>query len=250
MAAQAGVDALIVADIGVLRYASDSWPDLRLHLSVQGSATNPEAISFYHRQFGIQRARVAQGTVGQTGRPHRRESPGGDRGVRLRQPLRDGRRTLSAIELRHRTLAKYLWCLLPRLLMFAGQKHPEVERCASTTSSSTATAERRGRDIPPFARVVSRSPTTPSMPWKNPPASIRWISCRNSSKSGVSAIKIEGRQRSPAYVAEVTRVMRAALDALARDPGNFKVDGAWMRSLGELSEGTQTTLGAYHRPWM
>ena len=31
-------------------------PNLRLHLSVQGSATNYEAINFYHQQFGIQRA--------------------------------------------------------------------------------------------------------------------------------------------------------------------------------------------------
>jgi len=33
-----------------------TYPNLRLHLSVQGSATNYEAINFYHQQFGIQRA--------------------------------------------------------------------------------------------------------------------------------------------------------------------------------------------------
>jgi hypothetical protein len=35
---------------------------------------------------------------------------------------------------------------------------------------------------------------------------------------GVAAIKVEGRQRSPTYVAQVTRTLRAALDELASDP--------------------------------
>jgi putative protease len=55
-AAELGIDALIVADIGVMDYATRQWPELRLHLSVQGSATNAAAIRFYHEQFGIQRA--------------------------------------------------------------------------------------------------------------------------------------------------------------------------------------------------
>jgi putative protease len=39
-------------------YACRNWPELRLHLSVQGSATSHEAIRFYHEQFGIRRAVV------------------------------------------------------------------------------------------------------------------------------------------------------------------------------------------------
>jgi len=57
-AAELGVDALIVADTGVLDYASTQWPELRLHLSVQGSATNSGALRFYYEQFNIQRAVV------------------------------------------------------------------------------------------------------------------------------------------------------------------------------------------------
>ncbi|MBT6651371.1 MAG: U32 family peptidase, partial [Gammaproteobacteria bacterium] len=33
-AAEAGVDAVILADIGLLDYAAERWPDLHLHLSV------------------------------------------------------------------------------------------------------------------------------------------------------------------------------------------------------------------------
>jgi putative protease len=66
---------------------------------------------------------------------------------------------------------------------------------------------------------------------------------------GVSAVKIEGRQRSPAYVEQVTRVWRAALDAYASAPHTFSVQPQWRSALAGLSEGSQTTLGAYHRSW-
>ena len=46
-AAAMGVDALIAADPAVLAYATKAHPDLNLHLSVQGSATNGPALSFY-----------------------------------------------------------------------------------------------------------------------------------------------------------------------------------------------------------
>src|SRR5574337_1635664 len=50
------VDAVILADPGLMRHAHEKHPGLRLHLSVQGSATNADAINLYHAQFGIQRA--------------------------------------------------------------------------------------------------------------------------------------------------------------------------------------------------
>src|SRR5690606_10911038 len=55
-AAGAGVDAVIMADPGLMAYACERHPGLRLHLSVQGSATNYEAIRFYHDRFGVARA--------------------------------------------------------------------------------------------------------------------------------------------------------------------------------------------------
>jgi O2-independent ubiquinone biosynthesis protein UbiU len=67
-------------------------------------------------------------------------------------------------------------------------------------------------------------------------------------ESGVKAIKIEGRQRSPSYVAEVTRVWRQAIDLAASDE-RFAPAPAWTQQLGRWSEGQQSTLGAFERPW-
>jgi putative protease len=66
---------------------------------------------------------------------------------------------------------------------------------------------------------------------------------------GVAAIKVEGRQRSPAYVTQVTRALRQAIDAAAANPDRFVVKPQWMSDLAKVSEGTQATLGAYNRPW-
>lgn len=68
-------------------------------------------------------------------------------------------------------------------------------------------------------------------------------------EAGVKALKIEGRQRSPAYVAKVVSVWREALDRYKNQPDAFTVDEHWSKELSALSEGAQTTIGAYERAW-
>ena len=51
-----GADAIIVADPAIMAYARERHPNLRLHMSVQGSATNYEAINLMKELFGIRRA--------------------------------------------------------------------------------------------------------------------------------------------------------------------------------------------------
>jgi len=50
-----GVDAIIVADMGVAHYAATRYPGMRLHLSVQAGAPSVEAIRFYCEEFGVRR---------------------------------------------------------------------------------------------------------------------------------------------------------------------------------------------------
>jgi putative protease len=50
-----GIDAIIVADIGVANYAKTQHPDQRLHLSVQAGAPSVEAIKYYCEEFNIKR---------------------------------------------------------------------------------------------------------------------------------------------------------------------------------------------------
>ena len=54
-AVDVGVDAVIVADMGVAEYAARTYPHLRLHLSVQAGASSAEAIRFHCEAFSIKR---------------------------------------------------------------------------------------------------------------------------------------------------------------------------------------------------
>src|SRR5690606_8096938 len=51
---------------------------------------------------------------------------------------------------------------------------------------------------------------------------------------GISAVKIEGRQRSPAYIADVARTWRQALARVQTTPDSFAVDSAWNSILAGL----------------
>ncbi len=61
--------------------------------------------------------------------------------------------------------------------------------------------------------------------------------------AGVRALKIEGRQRSRAYVGEVVRAFRAAVEAASR--GAPIPEGL----LARLTEGQAATTGAYAKTW-
>lgn len=50
-----GVDAFIVADMGVADHIARTHPHIRLHLSVQAAASSPEAIRYYCERFGVKR---------------------------------------------------------------------------------------------------------------------------------------------------------------------------------------------------
>ena len=58
---------------------------------------------------------------------------------------------------------------------------------------------------------------------------------------GVSAVKIEGRQRSPAYVTQVVSTLRAALDSAHADAARFSPRPEWNAMLARHAEGSQVT---------
>ena len=50
-----GADALILADFGLMAHVAEKYPQQRLHVSVQASASNPDAINFLVDAFNAQR---------------------------------------------------------------------------------------------------------------------------------------------------------------------------------------------------
>ncbi len=247
-AADLGVDAVILADIGLLDYARRRHPELRLHLSVQGSATSYEAVNFAHREFGVKRAvlprvlTLAQVELVIKNTPVEIEVFGfGSLCV-----MNEGRCWLSSYVTGESpntvgacSPAKYVkWDKSP------GQMSTRlngilIDRYADNEPAGYPTLCKGRFEVNDATYYALEEPTSLNVLEILPEIV----------KIGVSAIKVEGRQRSPAYVAQVTRTLRAALDEVGRDIKNFKVKPAWQAELAKVSEGVQATLGAYNRPW-
>ena len=244
-----GVDAVILADPGLMQYAVQRHPRLRLHLSVQGSATNHEAINFYHRQFGIARAVLPRVLSLEQVRLLVQKTPVEIEvfGFGSLCVMVEGRCALSSYVTGESpnthgvcSPAKAVrWQETPRGLE-SRLNGVLIDRCADGESAGYPTLCKGRFDVADDHGYYAIEE----------PTSLNTLSLLPQlAQMGVRAIKIEGRQRSPAYVAQVTKVWREAIDSCAAQPQHYTPKGQWMSALDQVAEGQQHTLGAYHRPW-
>ncbi|RPH93997.1 MAG: U32 family peptidase [Lysobacterales bacterium] len=242
------VDALILADMGVLDYACERWPDLRLHLSVQASVTNAEGIRFYHENFGIRRVVLPRVLSIQQVAHVAQESPVPVEvfGFGSLCVMVEGRCLLSSYAT-GRSPNTYGACSPASHVRWEESKDGTDTRLNGVLIDHYGPGEKAGYPTLCKGRFRVGEHTFYAL---EEPTSLNTLAILPRLREiGVAAIKVEGRQRSPAYVAQVTRVMRAAIDHCLRDGDRYQPDGQWMRELDSVSEGSQTTLGAYHRPW-
>ena len=248
MAAASGVDALIMADISLMAYAKEHYPHIARHLSVQGSATNYEAIRFYQEQFGIKRVIIPRVlTLAQVA--HLIDNTAVEVevfGFGSLCVMNEGRCWLSSYVtgespntvgacspakfVRWEKTPKSLEARLNNLLMdqfFDDEKagYPTICKGRFIVNNQTYYAI----EEPTSLNVLDVLPEMINI--------------------GVAGIKVEGRQRSPAYVSQVTKVMRSAIDAAFNQGKTYQPKAEWHQVLSKLSEGQQHTLGAYNRPW-
>jgi putative protease len=249
VAADLGIDALILADIAVMAYAARTHPSLRLHLSVQASATNHEAIEFYRARYGIQRAVLPRVlTLSQ-----------------VAHVIRSSKVETEVFGFGSLCVMVEGRCILSSYA--TGQSPNNFGACSPAShvrwtenADHSVDARLNGIQINHFGPNEARAyPTVCKGRFDvdgevghaiEEPTSLNTLSILPElMAAGVAAIKIEGRQRSPAYVEQATRVWRAAIDVCHAQPARFSPQPAWIAALGRLAEGQQHTLGAYSRPW-
>jgi len=247
-AAEFGVDALILADMGVLDYARERWPDLRLHLSVQASVTSAEGISFYHENFAIRRVVLPRVlSINQVAHVVREAPvPVEVFGFGSLCVMVEGRCLLSSYAT-GRSPNTYGACSPASHVRWEETGEGTNTRLNGVLIDHYGEGEKAGYPTLCKGRFQVGEHTFYAL---EEPTSLNTLSILPKLREiGVSAIKVEGRQRSPAYVAQVTAVMRAAIDQCIQHPEEYQPKEQWMNELGSVSEGCQTTLGAYHRPW-
>lgn len=246
-AVRAGTDVLILADMAVLAYAAERYPQVELHLSVQASATNVAAIEFY-RQFNIRRVVLPRVLSMQ----------------QVRALARSCEIDLEVFAFGSLCIMAEGRCYLSSYL--TGQSPNTAGACSPAAfvrwQEQDGVLESRLNDVLIDRFAVDETAGYPTLckgRFKvdddtyhvlEEPTSLNTLDLLPQLYAeGISSLKIEGRQRSPAYVTQITQVWRAAIDAVMQDPAHFLVQQHWQQVLNNLAEGNQTTLGAYHRKW-
>ena len=247
-AADLGVNALIIADIAVMEYAHKKYPELNLHLSVQGSATSQAALRFYQQQFAIKRAVIP-------------------RVLSVAQVEQLVKHSPCEIEV----FAFGSLCIMVegrcQLSSYVTGESPNT--CGACSPAAFVQWQERGAQLDSRLNgvLIDRFEAHENAGYPTlckgrfivngrryhaleEPTSLNTMELLPTLlRIGVKAIKIEGRQRSPAYIGQVTRTWRKAIDQLLREPEKYQTNEEWNTTLTQLSEGAQTTLGAYHRSW-
>jgi putative protease len=241
-AAGIGADAVILADLGVLDYATRRHPQLRRHLSVQASAANAPSINFFRDNFDVRRVvlprvlsveEVAE-LVAATGIETEVFAFGSV------GPMSEGRCFLSSY-LTGLSPTSEGACAPASHVSYIEQDGRTLSKLGGTTLNCFARGEPAAYPTPCKGRYVTNGRA--SYLFEEPIGLNAITILPELKRAGVTALKIEGRQRSRAYVTQVVGSFRQALDALARGgavpPSALK---------GE-TEGGRETFGAYHRGW-
>ena len=243
-----GADAAIISDIATLDYAANKYPELTLHLSVQASATNSAAIDFYKQNFNVQRI----------------VSP---RVLSIHQVKQLARNTNVDLEV----FAFGSLCIMAEgrcylSSYFTGESPNNTGACSPAKfvrwQETDTGLESRLNNIlidryqpdekAGYPTLCKGKFTVDNQLYHalEEPTSLNTLSMLPElMQAGISSVKIEGRQRSTAYVEQITRVWREAIDSYQRHPEGYQVERQWNDTLANVSEGSQTTLGAYHRHW-
>lgn len=238
----AGADALILADIGLMDYTAKHHPDQRLHVSVQAAAANPDAIAFYVETFGARRVVLPRVLSVPEIAEITREAPCETEvfvfgGLCV---MAEGRCSLSSYATGKSPNMQGV-CSPPSHVAYEQTAQGTDSRLGGFTINRFAPQEPAGYPTLCKGRFSTEQGT--GYIFEDPVSLDATTLLKGMRDAGVTALKIEGRQRGRAYVDSVVRHFRSALAAL--DSGRE----ADIASLKSFTEGQATTLGAYRKTW-
>jgi U32 family peptidase len=227
--AAAGVDALIIQDLGLAWLAREVAPDVELHASTQMTITSPEGLAFVESLFPLERAVLARElSVREIARF--RAHAAGHPDLQVTTPLE--------VFVHGALCVAYSGqCLTSESL---GQRSANRGECAQACRMPyEIVVDGETRDLGEVRYLLSPQDL----------AAIDMVP--DLVRAGVKSFKIEGRLKSPEYVTAVTRVYRKALDAAIAGVA-AEIDGADRHALEmTFSRGLSTGwLGGTDHPYL
>lgn len=240
-AARLGIDAFIVADIGVAHYIHRQHPDQRIHLSVQAGAPSVEAIKYYCEEFNVKRVVLPRILTIPEITSLKKEIPCeiecfifGNHGL-----MAEGRCSLT-------NYATGLSTNMDGVCSPAGDVSYEEDRqknlktrLGQFTIDCFSCNQNPGYPTICKGRYTAPHKTEGYYAFEEPVSLNLAQLLPDLIKAGVNAFKIEGRQRSRAYVRNVVSSWRQAID-LIKDGKESDLS-----HLLSLTEGHKQTGGAY-----
>ncbi len=219
-----GIDAVIVADPGILEIVKEHAPSLEIHLSTQANTTNYMASNFWYKQ-GVKRVVVAR-----------------EQSLEEIKELIDKKEDGLEIEafIHGAMCISYSGrCLLSNYM--ASRDANRGECAQSCRWRYYLVEEKRPGEYYPITEddkgtYIYNSKDLCML--EHVPALI---------ESGIDSFKIEGRMKSPYYVATVIRAYRMAIDEYFENPEK-KVDKTWMEEIKKASYRDFTTGFYFEKP--
>ena len=208
----AGIDAFIVADLGVMTTLREIIPDCEIHISTQASIVSPEAALAYVALGAKRHVLARELTLSEIC------------AIRARLP--------EDIELEafvHGSMCvSYSGrCMLSNMMT---ERDANRGRCTQPCRWNYIIYEEKRPDLP--IPIEQTELGTFIMSSKDM-CTVEHIPALIS--AGINSFKIEGRMKSAYYTAVVTNAYRMAIDAYMSDPEGYEFDPAWYRELESVS---------------
>lgn len=220
-----GVDAVIVADPGVMAIVQENAPDLSIALSTQANNTNWKSAGFWHR-IGVERVIMA-------------------REMSLKEIKTIVEKTPDTLEIEAFIHGAMCISYSGRCLLSNYMANRDANRgaCAHPCrwQYSLVEEKRPGEYYP-----VYEDETGTHVFNSKDLCMIEHIP--ELIETGMDSFKIEGRMKSLYYVATVVSVYRKAIDAYFEDPASYKTDPKWLEELMKASHRDYTTGFYFSRP--
>ncbi|WP_425449581.1 peptidase U32 family protein [Dethiothermospora halolimnae] len=220
-----GIDAVIVSDPGVVSIVRDVAPNMEIHLSTQANTTNYATANFWHKQ-GIKRIIVA-------------------RELSLREIAEFVNKTPDDLDVEAFVHGAMCISYSGRCLLSNYMVNRDANRgeCAQSCRWKYHLMEesRPGEYYPVYENergtFIFNSKDLCMI--EHIPELIN---------SGIKSLKIEGRMKSPYYVATIVRAYRMALDNYLADPENYVYNNEWLKEIKKASHRDFTTGFYFDKP--
>lgn len=207
-----GIDAVIVADLGVLATVREILPDMEVHISTQASIVSPEAAKAY-AALGAKRLVLARELTLSEIRAIRESLP-------------------KDVELEAFIHGSMCVSYSGRCMLSQNLTGRDANRGACTQPCRwvyTVTEEKR----PEMPFPIEQNELGTFVMSSKDMCTIEIIP--QLMESGIDSFKIEGRMKSAYYTAVVTNAYRMAMDAYAENPSEYEFLPAWRRELESVS---------------